>query len=49
MKQNTITIITAAEAFDRYKAAYDADLLTQGDWHIEKRWAASCLRFRHPW
>ena len=36
MKQNTITTITAAEAFDRYKAAYDANLLTQGDWHIEK-------------
>ena len=36
MKQNTITTITAAEAFDRYKAAYDADLLTQGDWHIEE-------------
>ena len=36
MKQKTITTITAAEAFDRYKAAYDANLLTQGDWHIEK-------------
>ena len=36
MKQNTITTITAAEAFDRYKAAYDAGLLTQGAWHIEK-------------
>ena len=31
-----MTTITAAEAFDRYKAAYDADLLTQGEWHTKK-------------